>query len=209
MKIVITVILIVFLFLETGAQNIGLANDKMNIVYAGIINPITVVVEGYSSDKVVVSTENGILVNKNNGMFDFTPEKVGNATIKVSVKTNAGIKKVGEKLFRIKWLPIPTASTDVLVGCIGGFRAPKIVTAKINHFDFDIHFEIVDFRFQILRNDLVIFSAINKGAIIQQELAQQIKLMKPKDRIILDNIHCTGPDNRIQTTNTIVLTYDL
>ncbi|MCC6287342.1 MAG: hypothetical protein IT249_05605 [Chitinophagaceae bacterium] len=104
--------LLIFFILTTlqlSAQRFLVSNENENILYARIQNPVSVVVDGVSCKQLVVKTDNrtisGEAANKYSCKYIALPETPGIAKITVYKKHQRKLKKVGEMLFRVKWLP--------------------------------------------------------------------------------------------------------
>ncbi|KAA5536295.1 hypothetical protein F0919_01105 [Taibaiella lutea] len=110
MKILLLLLFSLYLPISMSGQNVVVANDGMNVAYAGVPNPITIAVENYKAEQVIVSTDNGTLVNNGDGNYYYTPLKAGEAIIKLEVKTKNGNREIGQTGYRIKEAPAPTAS---------------------------------------------------------------------------------------------------
>lgn len=205
MRAFIFVLLLLGLNVSLSGQTVVIANDKLNVVYAGIPNPITIAVENYKAGQVVVSTDNGILAIKGNGKYDYTPLNAGKAIIKIELKTRAGKKEIGQFVYRVKAIPMPIATTDGGFHSIGGFRIPRIIKIITTDWDFDNHFEIIDFKLQIQHKESIISTAIIKGAGFPANIFDP---MKAGDRIFITEIHCMCPDKKMQTLNPIVYTFN-
>lgn len=83
--------------------------DKMNVVYAGLVNPITVSVPGVPNEKVRVSCDNGTLTPLGGGKYNVTAPKTGRpCKINISAETDSGsVRPMGVMEFRVKQLPAP------------------------------------------------------------------------------------------------------
>ncbi|MDR3061831.1 MAG: gliding motility protein GldM [Dysgonamonadaceae bacterium] len=91
-------------------QSASIEPTFMNVLYAGIPNPIKIDVSGIVSQNVFASMTNGTMVRKNN-VWEATPNQIGtDAVITVTVKTNDGrTQEFAKKIYRVRRLPDPTA----------------------------------------------------------------------------------------------------
>jgi gliding motility-associated protein GldM len=81
---------------------------KMNVMYAGLENPITVSVPGVPNEKVRVTCDNGTLTTTGGGEYIVTGAKPGLCHIIVNAETDSGkLKPMGTMEFRVKPLPAP------------------------------------------------------------------------------------------------------
>jgi gliding motility-associated protein GldM len=103
--------------------------DKMNVLYVGLENPISVSVPGFTSDKVVatISGGNWRLTSKGNGKYIATGERgVRTVTVNISVRTEDGVRSMGSQKYRIRTVPLP----KVKLGTLDGSRAVSLGEVK-------------------------------------------------------------------------------
>jgi gliding motility-associated protein GldM len=83
--------------------------DKMNVMYAGLVNPITVSVPGVPNEKVRVTCDNGTLTPLGGGKYNVTAPVAGRlCKINISAETDSGsVRPMGVMEFRVKQLPAP------------------------------------------------------------------------------------------------------
>lgn len=83
--------------------------DKMNVLYAGIENPISVSVPGVPTQNISISASNIASLTKKGNGWVIKPAKVGvECNISVTVKKADGKSQgIGGKPFRVKQLPPP------------------------------------------------------------------------------------------------------
>ncbi len=184
------------LYCTSSAQHVGISNDRMNVAYVGISNPLTIVVEGCNPKLVNVSTDNGTIADKGSGKYDYTPAKQGKALIKLSVKANNGVKEIGSKMYRIKDIPMPVAKINRPDPQYGGDIQRGLAVASTNP-DFDLNFKIVSFRISISRNNAEISSSNNQGNRFDMETQNTLMKWKQGDKIMFSEIRCQYPDGRI------------
>lgn len=103
---VILIACVFFCFSISHAQQCSVANDRQNIVYLGIENPITIAVENIPNSSVVVKTDNGRITGEN-GHFLFLPARQQPATIFIYIKENGKLKEIGKQPFRVHYIPDP------------------------------------------------------------------------------------------------------
>lgn len=106
MKHIIVLILLIHT-LPTSGQVVAVQNDKQNVLYAGIPNPITVAASKVSSSKIVVTTSNGTIANEGQGRYVLVPERVDpDMVVDVKKKKHKGQKYLDSKHFRVKEIPL-------------------------------------------------------------------------------------------------------
>jgi gliding motility-associated protein GldM len=123
--------------------------DKMNVVYRGVPNPISISVPGVSSNKVNASAPG--LTKVGDGKFMLKPGSGNEVKINVTATMTDGKTMSSVQVFRIKGLPAPT-------GKVGGSeknKGPKsnlevcTVTATMEDFDFPVNANVTSFVIKI------------------------------------------------------------
>jgi len=100
------------------------AATKMNVLYAGIENPVSVSAS-VAAEKVSISLTGGTYTKTGPGEYDISvPESLVGKTITISISADIGGKQqiMGSKVYRIKRVPDPVA---VLGGNIKGGKTTK------------------------------------------------------------------------------------
>ena len=124
--------------------------DKMNVVYRGVPNPISVSVPGISSDKVKASAP-GMSAAGKPGQYILKPGSGSDVTINVTATMPDGKSFGSKQTFRIKGLPAPTGK----VGGLDKNKGPKSnlevcsVTAVMEDFDFPVTVNVTQFNIKV------------------------------------------------------------
>lgn len=125
--------------------------DKMNVVYRGVTNPMTISFAGVSDNKVV-ATGTGLSRGSGVGKYNMNPGSGREVTINVSGTLPDG-QKVGDKAtFRIKDIPKPTGTIRGEDGAVSMQRNSlgiSTVGAKLDDFDFDLPLTVSGFKFKV------------------------------------------------------------
>jgi gliding motility-associated protein GldM len=123
--------------------------DKMNVVYRGVPNPISISVPGIASNKVNASAPG--MAKVGDGKFMLKPGSGSEVKINVSATMPDGKTMSSAQVFRIKGLPAPT-------GKVGGSEknsGPKnnlevcTVTAAMEDFDFPVSVNVTQFNIKV------------------------------------------------------------
>ena len=125
--------------------------DKMNVVYRGVPNPMTISFAGVS-DNNVRATAAGL--NKANGVGKYTmnPGTGREVTINVTGTLPDGTNVSDSKKFRIKDIPKPSGR---IAGQIGEAKLPRNnieigrIEAVLEDFDFDLPLAVTSFKIKI------------------------------------------------------------
>ena len=182
--------------------------DKMNVLYIGIDNPVSIAVPGVTSDKLKVTINNGTITGSN-GKYIVKVEKVIETSIEVTAEIKPGeIKKCGTCVFRIKRIPDPTP-------CLGNFCNTTLYISKdellkdpsINismNLPFDLKFEVVSFTATFkVKEDLVSKSVI--GNTFNQGLIDLVKQTEELHKMYIEDIKVKGPDGSIRNLRSMII----
>lgn len=124
--------------------------DKMNVVYRGVNNPMTISFAGVSDNKVNATAPG--LQKLSNGKYNMKPQTGREVTINVSATLDDGSRASDSKTFRIKEIPAPTG---YFRGASGAMKMSKsgvakgTVEAKLDDFDFDLPLRVTQFDFKV------------------------------------------------------------
>ncbi|MCV6629921.1 MAG: gliding motility protein GldM [Flavobacteriaceae bacterium] len=124
--------------------------DKMNVVYRGVANPITVSIPGIPDNKVTASAPG---LNKINGSrYVMKPRSGREVTIVANGTLPDGQKISTPAKFRIKDIPRPTGT---IRGESGSIKMSKnnlgisTIGAILEDFDFDLNIQVTGFKFKV------------------------------------------------------------
>lgn len=132
--------------------------DKMNVVYRGVPNPISISVPGIASNKVNANAPGMSKVG--DGKFMLKPGSGSEVKINVSATMPDGKTMSSAQVFRIKGLPAPT-------GKVGGSEknsGPKnnlevcTVTATMEDFDFPVNVNVTQFNIKVPGQPTIVVS---------------------------------------------------
>jgi gliding motility-associated protein GldM len=191
-----------------GQASASIALDKMNVLYIGIANPITVAASGGGDDKIGVSLSGagGRLDKTGAGKYNAWVTGGDKATITVSVEG----KVAGASEFRIRNIPAPTgtvggyASGDNVNA--GAFRAQSGVGAYIKDFPFDLKYTVTAFTISTDSDDGDIVDATVNGNTwtTNAQARNVISQVKPGKTVYIDNIRATGENGKSYKLGTLV-----
>jgi len=133
--------------------------DKMNVVYRGVVNPMSISFAGIS-DKDVVATAPG-LTKVGNGKYNMSPGTGTEVVINVTGKMSDGKIASDKKVYRIKGIPGPAGTIRGEMGVVKGPKSNLQVAtigAKLVDFDFEVGLDVVGFNFKIAGQPTVVVS---------------------------------------------------
>jgi gliding motility-associated protein GldM len=125
--------------------------DKMNVVYRGVQNPMTISVPGVA-DNVVKANAPGLKKVKGVGKYMMSPGKGREVKIKVTAKLPDGTPISSSQVFRIKDIPAPQAAVR---GEYGMIKMPKstlqkaTISSVLPDFVFDLKINISGFSVKV------------------------------------------------------------
>ncbi len=187
---------------EVAAPSLVVSPTKMNVFYRGVDNPVSVSVSGYSNKDIMATASNGTLTKSADG-YIMRPGKDAEATIGATVTNPDGSKKPMPGLkFRVKNVPNPTpyfAGKSVNDENIkkAELTAAAGVIAKMENFEFDLKFEVVEYRVTMIVNGVPL-EKVTKGAAVSGDMKEMFKKAKPGQKIYIEGIKARGPDGTVR-----------
>lgn len=193
-----------------------IAPTLMNVLYAGIQNPIRISVSGVPSGNISASMTNGTLIRKGENWFA-KPNKVGTAaTITVRARMANGTNHtMAENIFRVRALPdpLPYIPYQDAKGTLRKFRGGKIakrdlITAKgiLAAIDDDllkVDYTVMSFELTFYDSMGNAIPEIAKGTNFSQRQKTYIRRMRKGKRFYITHVVAKGPDGIERTIPTI------
>lgn len=173
--------------------------EKMNVLYTGVDNPVSISVPGIAAEKLQPSITGGTMTGAK-GKYIVKVNKPGKATINVTVKGEDGKSKpVGQGFeFRVKRLPDPVAKFG---GKKGSSDIPRSdlttaagVIAEMENFDFELKVSVTSFDVSALVDGLVRTESSNSNRLTQAQQQLIAKAAKPGGRVFIENVKAKMPD---------------
>jgi gliding motility-associated protein GldM len=169
--------------------------EKMNVLYIGVDNPLTVSGGSVGAEKTRVSFADGSITKTGNDHYVAKPSKPGMSEIVVTAEG-----KTFKFPMRLKYLPPPAAFVGTKKGgSIGAaeFKAMGAVLAKLEESDFMAPFQVVSYRVGAVGGPIQLYrEATNEGNRWSGQAASIITSAGPGTRIFIDAINVIGPDGR-------------
>ncbi|MAL24103.1 MAG: gliding motility protein GldM [Xanthomarina sp.] len=125
--------------------------DKMNVVYRGVANPMTISFAGISDNNVSASAP-GLSKGSGVGKYVMNPGSGREVTINVSGTLPDGSKVSDKATFRIKDIPKPTGTIS---GQDGVVKLPRnsveiaTIGAMLDDFDFELPIQVTSFKIKV------------------------------------------------------------
>ncbi len=127
-----------------------IAADKMNVVYRGVANPMSISIPGIPNNKVRATAPGLTAVNGSNYVMNPGTGRTVTITASGTLPDGQGISSKSE--FRIKDIPRPEGSISKQTGSL---KLPKrnveigTVGAGLEDFDFDLNLAVSGFKFKV------------------------------------------------------------
>ncbi len=190
--------------------------NRMNVLYTGIENPVSVNVPGYSKDKINVTVSNGTVAKHEKKGYVVTVTKRGKARINVSVKNDDGtFTNVSATEYRVRNPPRLQAKIATLFNgesyTIDKLkkhikRAPKILIGTGEGFPYEgLKFTVAVYTFSLYKaNGENPQPIVVSGQVFTPEILKLIEGIEKGDKIIIDNIKVAAPDEKWETSPVVV-----
>ena len=121
--------------------------DKMNVVYRGVVNPMTISMPGVPDNQVTASAPG---LSRKSGPNYIMKPNVGSAEVTINVTgTFEGQKFSSSKKFRVKDIPKPEGAILRTTGAVKLAKANILageLSVSFNDFDFDLSTRVNSFR---------------------------------------------------------------
>jgi gliding motility-associated protein GldM len=164
--------------------------DKMNVVYRGVSNPISISFAGIADNNVNASAPG--LSKVGNGKYVMNPQGGNEVVINVSGKMSDGKVASDKKVFRIKGIPGPTGTIRGEMGVVKGPKSNlEIATigAKLVDFDFDVNLDVVGFNLKVTGQPTVVvqgdkLNAQCKAILSKAGRGDQVTISEIKTKLV-------------------------
>src|SRR4029079_18146552 len=121
--------------------------DKMNVVYRGVVNPMSISFAGVS-DSDVHANAPGLTKASGTGKYNMSPGSGSEVTINVTAKLPDGKVVSDKKAYRIKNIPAPQGAIGGQMGFTKGSRSRlevSQISPVLQDFDFALNLKVVQF----------------------------------------------------------------
>ncbi|MBK5286254.1 MAG: gliding motility protein GldM [Bacteroidia bacterium] len=176
--------------------------DKMNVLYIGVDNPMSISVPGVANDRVKTSVSGGGVTLKadsklGGGHWVATATTQGDATFTVNADFGGKSQVMGTAKYRVKRLPTPIA---MLAGSKGGpiskstLAAQSAIIPVMENFDFELFPRITGFRMSMYpkgKDPIEIDSQDNK---LTTKMQDAIRNGRVGDKVYFEYIRGKMPD---------------
>lgn len=180
----------------------------MNVLYAGIDNPISISVPGVPTGKVSATMTNGTLTRSGDHWVAH-PQKVGDeAVVSVSAEMDGRPMSMAQTKFRVRKLPDPTpyiafkdaqGNTSHYKG--GGRGLSKSLLLAAPGIEAAIDDDLLNIAFKVLSFETVFFDSmgnaipeVSNGAQFSQRQKDSFRRLSRGKRFYISRVKAVGPD---------------
>ena len=191
-----------------GQSSTVISPTKMNVMYIGVDNPISVSMSGVPMEKIKVTMTNGSIVKSGNE-YIANPTSPGTATVLATAEVDGKTQR-GEMLFRVKTVPNPVPKVG---GKIGGkidkatLAAQVAVVAEMENFEFDLKFTVTEFSVSAVVKGFAQLKP-SKSARFTDDQKTLINTLTKGSKVYIEDIKAMGPDKKVRDLPVIAFTID-
>jgi len=170
-----------------------IAADKMNVVYRGVANPMSISIPGIPNNKVSASASG--LRKSSGSKYVMNPGKGRTVTITASGTLPDGQRVSSRSEFRIKDIPRPAGSIRGETGAAKMGRSnleKSTVGAILEDFDFDLNLKVSGFKFKVPGQPTVVV----RGGRLDARAKSALKRAKRGDAVQIFDINAFISNNK-------------
>jgi gliding motility-associated protein GldM len=192
-----------------GQSTASIALDKMNVLYIGVDNPVTIAASGAGDDKIGFSITGGGGTYTKQGGGKYMV-RVNSVTDECWINVSVDGKVAGKSKFRVRTIPKPIA----IIGPYesgsnvpaGAFKAQSGVGAFVKDFPFELQYRVTKFTISADTDDGYIDDASVNGNSWSSDAnaTRIINSLKSGRTVMIDEIYAVGPDGRTQHLPSLV-----
>ena len=205
-----------------AASNAVISATKMNVFYRGVDNPVSISASGIPETAVRATITKGNIKRTSAGNYVVKcgPNET-ESTVNVYAEVDGSRSLMGKSLFRVKNLPIPTAtiaksvngtpqiptgfktgSGRMTVGSLVGLT--ELIAFK-DDFLFEVQYEITEFKVKSKGSGgaTLIEASTNKN--INSKQKDLFRRVRPGAQITIEEIKAIGPDGVVRDVNSIII----
>jgi GldM C-terminal domain len=176
-------ILLISLSINLSAQHVAVSADKMNVVYIGIDNPVTIAIGGVSNNRIKVTASGGDISKAQNDTYIIRVSRPGKITITVEWDG-----KILNQEFRVKPMPDP----EVVLKKVGNSRPEGVITQYTNY-DFDAKCTVSHYHVMYIPKNGDAVDLYNVGSDFNPKIKEVMQRAKVGDVFLFQNIRKKCP----------------
>lgn len=193
-----------------ATPSLSVSATNMNVLYAGVSNPISLAAAGVSNNELIAEISAGSLKKDKNGNWVArVPSGMNRVSISISIKSEGKTKNLGKQLFRVKEVPDPIPYIALTKSGIMNKEnlliAARLTPRMPDDFEFDCNFNILSFSMTLQKgfNSMKFESKSDK---ITEEMLKEIKFSNRGQKLIFDEIVVSAPEGKVRTITPLIIT---
>ena len=167
----------------------NISADKMNVVYRGLPNPLTISFAGIGDNNVTASAP-GLSPAGGKGKYNLNPGSGVEVVVTASGKMNDGKVVSDKKVFRIKNIPAPQGTIGGTPGFQKGAKSrleASTIGAALPDFLYDLNFNVTQFALKVPGQASIVVNGNKVDGRCKAALARA----KAGDQIVISDIKTT------------------
>ncbi|MFC2129385.1 gliding motility protein GldM [Bacteroidota bacterium] len=203
-----------------AASNAVISATKMNVLYRGVDNPVSVSASNVPEIAVRPRITSGTMNRVSPGNYIVRPGPSENqSTVNVYADVDGTQSFMGSMLFRVENLPDPTATIAKRVAgkdeiptgfrkgtgsmSLGDLLGLNGLVAIADNFVFDVQYEVTEFKVNVLGSGGVNLIEKSSNSSFTTAQKQIFTRMRPGSRVNIEDIKAIGPDGVVRDVNAI------
>ncbi len=192
-----------------GRRSATVSATKMNVLYRGVDNPVSISVPGVPTSQIRPVINTGKLVNKGNGQYivQLPANSKNSAEIKVNAVVDGKESFFDSFKFRVRKIPDPqptVGGTYTTGGVPKDFLKISSIIAKTpEYFDFDYTFSVVSFEMWYLGSDGYWSQLQSNSHNFTPEMKKLINKLPINSRVQFEKIKVKAPEGIRELKNSI------
>ncbi len=180
---------------------------KINILYAGIGNPVRITASGISSERIFADVTNGI-ISRSGDDFIIRPAKSGKCVVNThGINAKGDTLHLGSIAFRVKNIPSPVIK---VAGVSGGFINKVILLssnglyADYENFEFDVTSKVIGFNMSVTEKGFTYDQSSTSDRFTDRQ-RDMIQKAVDNQKIYFEQIKVALPDGSVRDAPDMVL----
>jgi len=187
---------------NVGASTTSISADKMNVLYIGLANPISISAAGVPAESVNASISVGNIRKQGAGNYVVTVTNPGRAIINVVANVDGKTKSLGSKEFRVKMIPDPVLKVGMNKSGVmkaADFKVQGGLRADLENFEFEgVKYDVVSYRVGIEARGKDYVEGDANSAYFPSNVVAAIRSLRAGDQVYFDNVKVKGPDGIVR-----------
>lgn len=192
----------------TNAQEFVIANSKLNILYVGVNNPISIAVNQYKCKEIKLVLSYGTIEIADNPCdYNISVDKPGK--VKLGLYTQADNILIGEVEYRALFMPDPVISEGLKPKKIKRDQLSLSLETNRQYYEEigdSVNFQVAYFSVMIVRCGQVLHSKEITGSTCDDEVKLWFSKLQTADKVYFEDIESYTPDGILRKMNAIAFT---